>query len=193
MYTEGLKILGFAGSLRRGSYNRALVRAARELVPERMRIEVFELDGIPLFNADVEAEGFPEPVRAFHQTIAEADALLIATPEYQHGVPGVLKNAIDWASRPPGKATIIGKPVAIMGATPGMWGTARAQTQLRQALVYNKCPMVPSPEVLVARAEERFDDEGRLVHEGTRKFVRQLLEALAELTVRMGEKVSTGD
>jgi chromate reductase, NAD(P)H dehydrogenase (quinone) len=181
---QKIRILAFAGSLRRGSYNRALVRAARDLAPDGAEIEIFELDGIPLFNRDVEAEGVPDAVRIFHEAIDRADALLIATPEYQFGVPGVLKNAIDWASRPPGEATIIGKPVAIMGATPGMWGTARAQLQLRQALVYNNCPMVLKPEVLVAKAKERFDESGRLTHEATRKFVGQLLESLVELTRR---------
>jgi len=176
-----IRVLGFAGSLRRGSYNRALLRAAVELDPEGMHLETFELDEIPLYNGDVEKEGFPEPVQRFHQAIAAADALLIATPEYQYGIPGVLKNAIDWASRPPGKAPIVGKPVAIMGATPGLWGTVRAQTHLRQALAYNDCPIVLKPEVTVAKAKERFDDDLKLTHEATRKFVGQLLESLAKL------------
>lgn len=179
-----VEILAFAGSLRKGSYNRALVRAARELAPHGATIEIFELEGLPLFNADVEAEGYPERVRAFHEAIGRADALLIATPEYQFGIPGVLKNAIDWASRPPGEAPILTKPVAIMGATPGMWGTARAQQQLRQSLVYNDCPMVLKPEVLVAKAKDRFDESGRLTHEATRGFVTTLLENLVELALR---------
>jgi chromate reductase, NAD(P)H dehydrogenase (quinone) len=179
-----IRVLAFAGSLRGGSFNRLLVRAAGELVPDGMQLDSFGLDDVPLYNADVEQRGFPDGVRAFHEAIAGADALLIATPEYQHGVPGVLKNAIDWASRPPRKAVIIGKPVAIMGASPGMWGTARAQTQLRQALVYNGCPMVLLPEVLVAKAGERFDEQGRLTHEPTRGFIAELLRALAELTRR---------
>ena len=182
--SAGLRILAFAGSLRRESLNRRLVAAAEEVAPEGMEVEAFHLEGIPLYNRDLEAEGMPTRVRDFHRAIDEADALLLATPEYQHGVPGVLKNAIDWASRPPGEAPILKKPVAIMGATPGMWGTARAQTQLRQSLVYSGCPMVLKPEVLVAKANERFDDSGRLVHEATRNFVRELLEALADLTRR---------
>ncbi len=179
-----IRILAFAGSLRKASYNRALVRAAAEAAPDGMEVEIFGLEGIPLFDGDVEAKGFPERVEAFHEAIERADGLLISTPEYQHGVPGVLKNAIDWASRPPGKATILGKPVAIMGATPGMWGTARAQAQLRQALVYNRCPMVLQPEVLVAKAKERFDEDRRLTHDATRGFVRRLLEELGELVRR---------
>jgi chromate reductase, NAD(P)H dehydrogenase (quinone) len=179
-----LRVLAFAGSLRKASLNRRLVRAARELAPDGMEVQIFDLAGIPLYNRDEEARGLPDRVREFHEAIERADAVLIATPEYQHGVPGVLKNAIDWASRPPGEAPLLRKPVAIMGATPGMWGTARAQSQLRQTLVYNGCPMVLKPEVLVAKAEDRFDDEGRLAHEATGNFIRQLLESLAELTVR---------
>lgn len=179
-----LQVLAFAGSLRSGSFNRRLVRAAPELAPEGMTLTIFELEGIPLYNRDVEAEGLPERVREFHEALGASDAVLISTPEYQHGVPGVLKNAIDWASRPPGESPILHTPTAIMGATPGMWGTARAQSQLRQALVYNACPMVNKPEVLVAKAGERFDEEGRLVHEPTRNFIGQLLENLGDLARR---------
>jgi chromate reductase, NAD(P)H dehydrogenase (quinone) len=179
-----VRILAFAGSLRRGSYNRALVRTAAEVAPDGVTVDTFDLEGIPLFNADVEVQGYPDRVQEFHQAISDSDALLIATPEYQHGIPGVLKNAIDWASRPPRTAAIIGKPVAIMGAAPGLWGTARAQVQLRQVLVYNNCPMVMKPEVLVANAKERFDEEGRLVHEATRVFIRELLESLGALAHR---------
>lgn len=175
------RILGLAGSLRAGSYNRALLRAARDLAPAGIEVEIFDLDGIPLYNRDVEVAGYPGPVQELHERIGRADGLLIATPEYQHGVPGVLKNAIDWASRPAGKATIVGKPTAVMGATPGAWGTVRAQMQLRQALLYNDCPTVRKPEVLVAKARERFDGEGRLTHDPTRGFVTQLLESLGSL------------
>lgn len=183
---SGIRVLGFAGSLRKGSYNRALLRAAVDLAPPTMSVRVFDLEGIPLYDRDVEKEGLPPRVAEFHEAIAQADALLIATPEYQHGVPGVLKNAIDWASRPPGEAPILGMPAAIMGATPGMWGTARAQVQLRQVLVYNDCQAVLKPEVLVAKAGERFDEDGRLVHEATRGFVTQLLENLGVLVHQTG-------
>lgn len=178
---KDLKILGFAGSLREGSYNRALLRAAAELVPDGARLRIFELDRIPPYNQDLEKDGFPEPVQELHAAIDEADALLIATPEYQQSISGVLKNALDWASRPPGEATITGKPTAIMGATPGLWGTARAQVQLRQVLIYNDCPMVTTPQVLVAKAKSRFDDEGRLTHDATRGFVSELLRSLVSL------------
>src|SRR5690242_13902531 len=118
-----LRVLGFAGSLRSASYNRALIRAAQELAPPNMTIDVFDLAAIPLYNADVEAQGDPEPVAAFKQAIRGADALLIATPEYNHGVPGVMKNAIDWASRPPRQSPLDGKPVGILGGSPGITGS----------------------------------------------------------------------
>src|SRR5882672_4988864 len=133
-----LSVLGIAGSLRAASFNRSLLRAAQELAPAGMTITAFDLAPIPLYNADVEATGDPEPVAALKSAIRQADALLIATPEYNFGVPGVLKNAIDWASRPPRGSAMQGKPVAIMGATPGGWGTARSQMQLRQAFVFTQ-------------------------------------------------------
>jgi len=180
-----LNVLGVAGSLRAGSFNRGLLRAAEELAPAGMQIRSFELRGIPLYDGDVEAQGDPEPVREWKHAIAEADALLIATPEYNFGVPGVLKNAIDWASRPPGRSVLNGKPAAVMGATPGMTGTARAQLQLRQAFVFTQTLALLYPEVLVARAHEKFDAEGRLADETTRGLVRALLEGLAAWTQRL--------
>jgi chromate reductase len=137
---------------------------------------------IPLFNQDVEAEGDPEPVQALKRAIEEADALLIATPEYNHGVPGVLKNAIDWASRPPRGSVLAGMPTAIFGASPGITGTARAQSQLRQAFVFTDTPVLPQPEILVYRAGEKFDETGRLTHEKTREYVNRLLQRLAVWT-----------
>jgi chromate reductase len=173
-------VLGIAGSLRRGSYNRGLLLAARELAPPGMEIELFErLGEIPLFSQDVEAEGDPEPVAALKEAIRAADALLIATPEYNYGVPGVLKNAVDWASRPPRGSPLGGKPAAVMGASPGMAGTARAQLQLRQAFLFTGTHVLPAPEVLVAHARDKFDAAGTLVDEPTRAFVRQMLERLA--------------
>jgi len=175
-----IRVLGIAGSLRRGSYNRALLRAAQGLAPVGMTIEVFDLAPIPLYNADVEAEGDPEPVGAFKDAIRRADALLIACPEYNHGVPGVLKNAIDWASRPPRGAALDRKPLALMGASPGMTGSARGQSQLRQAFVFTNSYALPQPEMLVARAQEKFDAQGNLTDEKTREFLQRLLGALAE-------------
>lgn len=182
-----MKVLGIAGSLRAGSYNRGLLRAAIEVAPAGVELRIFDsLAAIPPYNADVEAKGDPEPVAAFKAAIAAADALLIATPEYNYGVPGVLKNAIDWASRPPGKSVLNRKPAAIMGATPGGTGTARAQLALRQSFVFTETYVLLRPEVLVARAQEKFDAEGRLTDEPTRRFVGQLLEALVAWTGRLG-------
>ena len=180
-----LSFLGVAGSLRRGSYNRGLIRAASEVAPPGLSVSAYDLTDIPLYNADVEAEGDPEPVAAFKRAIAAADALLIATPEYNHCIPGVLKNAIDWASRPPRQSALSGKPVAVMGATPAPSGTARAQAQLRDGLTYTNGLVLPLPEVLVGLARDKFDEEGNLLGAETRGEVRELLVALAAWTRRL--------
>lgn len=183
---ETLVVCGIAGSLRRASYNRALLRAAQELAPDGMDVRIFDrMADVPLYNQDVEADGDPEPVQALKRAIGEADALLIATPEYNHGVPGVLKNAVDWASRPPRGSVLAGKPAALFGASPGVTGTARAQSQLRQAFVFTDTPALLQPEILVYRAQEKFDAEGRLTDEKTREFVGRLLRELAEWTRRL--------
>lgn len=178
---ETLKVLGIPGSLRDDSYNRSLLEAAKRLSGAHMEITLFDIGDLPHFDADVEAQGDPKPVTEFKQAVRSADALLIATPEYQHGIPGVLKNALDWASRPPSDAPMRGKPTAIMGATTGAFGTARAQEDLRQVLIYNDCPMVKTPEVLVADAASKVDASGEFTDEETLDFVRQLLDALGEL------------
>lgn len=180
-----IRVLGVSGSLRKDSFNTGLLRAAIELAPAGMHIERFDLADIPLYNYDVEQRGDPAPVTAFKQAIAGADALLIVTPEYQHGVPGVLKNALDWASRPPGRSVLRDKAVGIMGASPGFVGTARAQTQLREALTFSRAWAVPEPEVLVSRAHEKFDEAGRLADEQTRGFVGKLLAELRALAVML--------
>jgi chromate reductase, NAD(P)H dehydrogenase (quinone) len=183
---DGMLVCAIAGSLRRGSYNRALLEAARELAPEGMEIRIFErLGDIPLFNPDLEAEGDPEAVQALKRAIGDADALLIATPEYNQGVPGVLKNALDWASRPPRKSVLGGKPTAIFGASPASTGTARAQSQLRQTFVFTDTPVLAQPEILVYRAQEKFDERGRLTDEKTRAYVARLLARLADWTRRL--------
>jgi chromate reductase len=176
---RSVRVLAFAGSLRKASFNRALVRAAEELAPPDMSIDVFDLADIPLYNGDVEAQGDPPPVARFKAGIREADAVLIATPEYNHGVPGVTKNAIDWASRPPRQAPLDGKPVGILGASPGMTGSARGQSQLRQAFEFTNSYCMPQPEVLVFRAHEKFDPQGRLTDEKTRELLAKYLVALA--------------
>jgi chromate reductase len=174
-----------AGSLRRGSYNRALLRAAQELLPEGMTLELFDLRDIPPYDMDVEQQGLPTPVVAWKEAIRRADALLIATPEHNWSVPGVLKNAIDWASRPPGDNVFQGKPVAIMGASTGLYGTVRAQLHLRQVLASVDAYVLNRPQVLVARAQDKFDAEGRLIDEPTRALVRNLLTALRDWTLRL--------
>jgi len=174
-----IRVLGFAGSLRRASYNRALLAAVVEAAPADLAITVFDLAPVPLYNGDVEAQGDPPGVAAFKAAIAAADAVLIATPEYNHGVPGVTKNAIDWASRPPGRAVLDRKPVAIMGASPGITGSARGQSQLRQAFEFTNSYAMPQPELLVFRAHEKFDADGRLTDEATRTHLGRFLAAFA--------------
>jgi chromate reductase, NAD(P)H dehydrogenase (quinone) len=173
------KVVAFAGSLRRGSFNRALIHAAREASPEGMTIELIEIAGLPFYNADVEAEGDPPSVVTFKSSLREADGILIATPEFNDGIPGVLTNAIDWGSRLPGRSPLARKPVAIMGASPSQVGTARAQVHLRQLLTHVQARVLPPPELLVARAHERFDPGLRLTDEGTRRILAQLLERFA--------------
>lgn len=186
MPDPSMKVCGIAGSLRSGSYNKALMRAAQELAPAGMEIRFFDrLEQIPLFDADREAMGDPEAVAALKRAIGEADALLIATPEYNSSIPGVLKNAVDWASRAGGgKSVLAGKPAAMMGASPGMFGTVRAQLALRQALHSTGTYVLPKPEVYLARCQEKFDAAGNLTDEPARKAVRQILEALAAWAAR---------
>jgi chromate reductase len=169
------RIVAFAGSLRKGSYNRALIEAAAELAPEGMTVEPIESGSLPYYNADVEATGDPPAVTAFKAALVAGDGLLNATPEYNDGLPGVLTNALDWGSRLPGRAPLIGKQVAVMGASPSQVGTARAQLHLRQILNHVQARVLPPPELLVAKAHERFDQELRLKHEGTRKVLGDLL------------------
>jgi chromate reductase len=169
------RIVAVAGSLRRGSFNRALIQAAAELAPDGMTIEPLEIGELPFYNADVEAEGDPASVTAFKAALHLADGILIATPEYNDGIPAVLTNAIDWGSRLPGRAPLMGKPVAVMGASPSQVGTARAQLHLRQILGHVHARILPSPELLVARAHERFDAELRLKDERTRRVLADLL------------------
>lgn len=185
MTRSPLTFLGIAGSLRRLSYNRGLIRAAIELAPAGTSVIPFDLGHLPLFNADVEADGDPPPVAAFKRAIRQADALLIATPEYNHCVPGVLKNAVDWASRPAGGSALTGKPVAIMGASTGGGGTARAQAHLRDGLAYTNGLVLPLPEVLVPFAASKFDAQSTLTDAETRDRVRDLLIALGAWTRRL--------
>ena len=176
-----LRILGIAGSLRRESYNRAALRAATKLLPEGATMDVFELDGIPGFNQDDE-QNPPAKIVELKKRVREADAILFVTPEYNYSVPGVLKNAIDWASRPYGDSAWNGKPAAIMGASIGGIATARAQYHLRQMMVFLNMFPINQPEVMIANAADRFDAEGNLTDETTKDYIRRLLQALVEWT-----------
>ena len=177
-------ILGFAGSLRKGSYNRSLLSAALEMVPKEATLEIFDLNGILPFNQDLESKP-PEKVKEFKAKIRAADAILIATPEYNYSIPGVLKNAIDWASRPYGDNAFDGKPVAMMGASIGMLGTARAQYHLRQSFVFLNMHPLNQPEVMVPFANEKIDQNGKVTDEKTKKKIGELLESLVAWTEKL--------
>jgi chromate reductase len=179
-----VEILGFAGSLRKRSLNRAILAAAAELLPEGAKLEIFDLEGIPPFNQDLEKQP-PEKVREFKAKIRSAHALLIATPEYNYSVPGVLKNAIDWASRPYGDNAFEGKPVALMGASVGTLGTARAQYHLRQTCVTLDMHPLNRPEVMVPSAHEKVDREGKVTDPQTREKIKELLSSLSAWTAKL--------
>jgi chromate reductase len=175
-----VQVLGIAGSLRRGSYNQAALRAAKSLAPEGMEIDIFDnLSDIPLFNQDNEKNP-PAAVVELKRRIRAADAILIATPEYNYSIPGVLKNAIDWASRPYGDSAWAGKPAAILGAAPSALGTVRAQYHLRQMFVFLNVYCLNQPEVMIVDAANRFDSAGNLTHEPTKQFIRDLLKNLMD-------------
>ncbi len=181
------RILGIAGSLRKSSYNRAALRAAAGLVPEGVTLEVFDLDGIPPFNEDEEPHP-PARVTELKARIRAADAILFSTPEYNYSIPGVLKNAIDWASRPYGDNAWDGKPVAVMGASVGQHGTSRAQYHLRQVFVFTNMHPLNRPEVMIADASHRFDEHGNLTDEKAKELIRQLLAGL----VAWGRRLEKG-
>jgi chromate reductase len=183
-----LRFFGIAGSLRAGSFNRGLLRAAAGVLPPGVEVEVFLLDHLPVYNADVEAQGDPEPVGRLKAGIAAADALLIATPEYNYSIPGVLKNALDWASRPPQTSVLRKKPVGIIGASGGMSGTIRAQLALRQVFVFTGSYAMPQPEFLMAESAKKCDANGDLVDAESRERLRAFLVALADWTRLVGQK-----
>jgi len=185
-------ILALAGSLRQGSYNRGLLRAAEELAPEWVEVQFFDIGTLPFFNEDLEAAEDPEAVRRFKEAIRNANAVLIATPEYNGAVPGVLANAIDWASRPPGRSVLRNKPVAVMGAVLGTSGSANAQAVLRGVLSRIGAVVVPDPQVLVPQASRLFDEQVSLRDEATRQETRQLVEAVAHWCRRVQPEESDG-
>jgi len=179
-----VRVLGIVGSLRAASYNGWLLRAAAELAPPELAISTFGLAHIPGYNAD---EGFsdePAPVAALRAAVRDASAVLIVSPEYNYGVPGVLKNALDWISRPPGRSPLERKPAAIMGASVGGSGTMRMQLQLRLTLQAVEMYAMPKPEIVVSFCRDRFDADGRLIDEKTRDHVRRFLAAFLEWTRR---------
>ena len=183
----GTKVLAIAGSLRKGSYNKLALRAAMELKPADMEIEDFDIAAIPPFDDDLREQGYPPVVQELREKVRAADALLLVTPEYNYSVPGVLKNAIDWVSRPPSQP-FDDKPVAIMGASTGRLGTARAQYHLRQIAVFVNLHVLNRPEVMISGAAKAFDASGRLTDEGARKLIAELLVNLADWTVRLKRK-----
>jgi chromate reductase, NAD(P)H dehydrogenase (quinone) len=183
-----INVLAICGSLRTGSYNRAALRTAIELRPPGMTIESADIDAIPLYNEDVlTGGGFPPPVETLRRQIAAADALLFVTPEYNYSMPGVLKNAIDWASRPPDQP-FAGKPVAMMGASAGMGGTVRAQYDLRRSCVFLDMHPLNRPEVFIGAAQTKFDADGRFMDEVGRGLIRDLLVALEQWTKQIGRR-----
>lgn len=173
-----IRIFGFAGSLRKESYNKGILRAAADLLPIETELEVFDLEGIPLFSQELELNP-PVKVREFKEKIEAADALLIATPEYNYSIPGVLKNAIDWGSRPYGDSSFDEKPVAIMGASIGSFGSSRAQYHLRQSCVFLNMHLLNKPEVMIGNVNEKFDSSGNLADEKTKEIIKLLLANLA--------------
>ena len=172
-----IKILGIAGSLRKESYNKGLLKAALEVTPANCSLEIIDLADIPIYNQDEETN-FPKSVVNLKAKIREADAILIATPEYNYSIPGVLKNALDWASRPYGDNAWDNKPVGIMGASPGLQGTSRAQYHLRQVFVYLNMHPLNKPEVMIATAQDKFDSKGNLTDLKARQKIGELLTAL---------------
>jgi len=180
---EQVKLLGISGSLRKGSYNTALLHTASTLLPADVTLEIFSIADIPPYNADLDipaAKQRPAQVKEFRDQLAGADGLLICSPEYNYSIPGQLKNAIDWASRGE-DSPLLGKPVAIMGATISMWGTVRMQMAFHNIFLYLNMKPVYKPEVLIAKAESKFDDKGKLTDNTSIDLVRKKLEALKEL------------
>ena len=170
-----INIAAISGSLRKGSYNTSALEVIGKLAPSHWDLDIVTLEDVPLFNEDVEAKGWPPKVKELRERLDLAEAFVFATPEYNYSIPGVLKNAIDWLSRPERKGPIFNKPAAIIGASPSMIGTARAQAHLRQVAFYNGMPLLPTSEILIANANEKFDDDGKLQDEETEKFLKDFI------------------
>jgi chromate reductase, NAD(P)H dehydrogenase (quinone) len=184
---KSISVLGICGSLRKGSFNMAALNTAIELKPAGMNVTVADISQIPLYNEDVYVQGFPAPVETLRQQIKAADALLFACPEYNYSMTGVLKNAIDWASRPPDQP-FAGKPCAILGAAAGLAGSARAQGDLRRSMVFLDLHPLSQPEVLIFQAHNKFDANGKLTDDVARSLIGRLMTALYSWTLLLGAK-----
>ncbi|MEO9189405.1 MAG: NADPH-dependent FMN reductase [Acetobacteraceae bacterium] len=182
-----MRIVGISGSLRKGSFNSAALRAAQELAPKGMTIDIADIASVPLYNEDVRAQGFPAVVEDLRRRVKEADGVLLASPEYNYSVSGVLKNTIDWISRPP-EQPFDGKPIALMGASGGLLGTARAQYHLRQSFIFMNGFVMNRPEVMIGQAQNKFDAEGKLTDQPTRDFLTAMLTAFAAWVHRIQTK-----
>jgi chromate reductase len=178
---KSTNLLAFAGSLRKNSYNKLLLESARKVLPDNVTVGYFDISRIPLYNQDTEVTGIPESVKDFKERIQNADAIIIATPEYNHSYSGVLKNAIDWASRPYENNSFNGKPVAVISASPGIFGGYVAQEQLKQVLLALNMHLVTQPAVIVVSAHQKFDQDGNLVDSDAAKLLKQLLANLVSL------------
>lgn len=181
---QNLNVLALSGSLRKGSYNTLTIRAAQELAPPGMRIELYDYTDIPFYNDDVRLAGYPPPVQRFRASIAAADAILLASPEYNYSISGVLKNAIDWASRAP-DMPFDGKTAAIMGASGGVLGTARAHYDIRKILVGLNVYVVNLPAVFIGGSAQKFTADGKLTDQTARDLIKELLENLRDLTLKL--------
>jgi chromate reductase len=187
MADASVKVLALSGSLRKGSFNTLLLHAAKELAPAGMSVEIYDLAPIPMYNDDVRVAGYPPEVQHFRAAIAASDAVLFASPEYNYSVSGVLKNAIDWASRAP-NMPFDGKTGAIVGASAGAIGTARSQRDLRWIMSGLNMYVVNLPHIYVGSAPQKFDAAGKLTDQASRDFIKQLLDNLADLTVKLRAK-----
>jgi len=181
--SDYIQFLGLSGSLRKGSYNTMLLKAASQLLPNDVSMEIISIEDIPLYNADLDlpsAKQRPKPVEHFRKILTDADGILISSPEYNYSIPGGLKNAIDWASRGE-DSPLLRKPVAVIGATTGLWGTTRMQLAFHNVFLFLDMKPVYKPEVLVAQAEKKCDKTGNLIDEMSKKLLKQKLEALKEM------------
>jgi len=181
--SDYIQLIGISGSLRKGSYNTMLLKAASQLLSFNVSVQIISIEDIPLYNADLDlpsAKQRPRPVEHFRKMLTDADGILISSPEYNYSIPGGLKNAIDWASRGE-DSPLLRKPVAVIGATTGLWGTTRMQLAFHNVFLFLDMKPVYKPEVLVAQAEKKFDKNGNLIDEMAKKLLKQKLEALKEM------------